>query len=43
MGQNTETGPDDDSLIVAITTVFVAGLVSPDWLVEIDVVAAAAE
>ena len=25
----------------AITTVFVAGLVSPDWLVEVEVVACA--
>jgi len=30
-----------DGVRPAITTVFVAGLVSPDWLVEVDVVAAA--
>lgn len=30
-----------DGVRPAITTVFVAGLVSPDWLVEVDVVACA--
>jgi len=31
-----------DGVRPAITTLFVAGLVSPDWLVEVDVVACAA-
>ena len=30
-----------DGVRPAITTLFVAGLVSPDWLVEVDVVACA--
>ena len=30
-----------DGVRPAITTVFVAGLVSPDWLVEVEVVACA--